>query len=163
MIFIINNWTIYTDGGCRNTGNHSGGHVHLNNKSAYAFLIKENHKNIASGTKGFYGKTNNQMELSGVIYALLALLPYVDSKHDNFTIISDSKYIVNSVNKHWLVKWNQQHFYKRKNSDLWNMLFTLLKHFKNINFKWVKGHAHNKGNIYVDHLLNHSMDKLITR
>lgn len=154
---------IYTDGGCRNTGNYRHGHVKNNDKSAYAYLLvnPETHHKV-SGTKGYYGKTNNQMEVQGVIAGLTYLVKHHSKsflKHD-FLVVSDSKYVDNAFNLHWIHGWKNRNFKNVKNANEWKSLIRLTTFFPNLKFKWVKGHAHTKGNIFVDHLLNKTMDNL---
>lgn len=64
---------------------------------------------------GFKRTTNNRMELLAVIVALEALK---GEGHD-VTIVSDSKYVVDSVEKGWVFGWEKKGFAKKKNPDLW--------------------------------------------
>lgn len=184
-VIIISKYVIYTDGGCRNTGNVKGDHVKKNNLSAYAYLITKNGQKIITNTEGYYGQTNNQMEVLGVIKALLEIiklsnkplikindhaynLDEIDFNSDKFVIVSDSKYVDNSINKGWLSQWNRHNYKKRKNAVEWSILYSLLSMFSHITFKWTKGHSDGKsrnsrGNIFVDHLLNKTMDKMIKK
>ncbi len=87
------------------------------------------------------------MELLSVIVALESL------KKDNLhvTICSDSKYVVDAVNKGWVFGWNKKGFKGKKNSDLWRRFLQLYPMHK-IKFVWVKGHANNKENEHCDML-----------
>lgn len=76
------------------------------------------------------------MELLAVIVALEAL------KKDGMvvTVYSDSKYVVDSVEKGWIFNWQKKNFAKKANPDLWRRFLLIYpKHM--VSFKWVKGHA----------------------
>ena len=76
------------------------------------------------------------MELLAVIVGLEALLkPNLD-----VTIYSDSKYVVDSIEKKWVFGWAKKNFEKKKNPDLWRRFLKIYpKH--NVKMVWVKGHA----------------------
>ncbi len=98
-------------------------------------------------SEGFKHTTNNRMELLAVIEALKKL------KKENLNIIvyTDSKYVVDAVEKKWLEKWQLNHFKDKKNVDLWK---TFLKEYKKhtIKFKWIKGHNDHPQNERCDAL-----------
>ena len=127
---------IYTDGSAR--GNPGPGGYGI-------VLISENHRKEIS--EGYRLTTNNRMELMGVIVALEKL------KHSGSDVVihSDSKYVVDSVEKKWVFGWEKKNFSGKKNADLW-MRFLLVYHRHNIRFSWVKGHAENKENNRCDEL-----------
>jgi ribonuclease HI len=116
---------IYTDGSSRGNPGPGGYGVILR----YGDRIKE-----ISG--GFRLTTNNRMELLAVIVALEAL------KSDSYPVIiySDSKYVVDAVEKRWLWTWEKKAFKNKKNEDLWRRFIPLYKKYK-IQFKWLKGHS----------------------
>lgn len=94
------------------------------------------------------------MELTGLLKALQKLK---SSKGNMFpiTVYSDSKYIVDAINQHWLDNWAKRNWRKSGggpvlNDDLWREIYQLLKFFKQIEFVWVKGHATSSGNNFVD-------------
>ena len=101
-------------------------------------LLAGKHRKELSG--GFHRTTNNRMELMGVIVGLEAL-----TKPCRVTLYSDSKYVVDSVEKGSVEKWSKNNWYrtkadKAKNADLWaRFLLIYAKH--QVRFKWVKGHA----------------------
>lgn len=120
--------TIYTDGAAKgNPGN--GGYG--------AVLMSGNHKKELS--EGFRLTTNNRMELLSVIVALEAI-----KNPANVQIFSDSKYVVDSVEKGWVFGWQKKGFKGKKNIDLWKRFLLIYPKHK-IKFTWVKGHA---GNLY---------------
>ncbi len=98
-------------------------------------------------SEGFRNTTNNRMELLAVIRGLQAL----KQEGTPVTIFSDSKYVVEAVEKGWLWNWQKQGFKKKANVDLWQAFIPLYKKHK-VNFKWVKGHAGIKENERCDEL-----------
>jgi ribonuclease HI len=87
------------------------------------------------------------MELLSVIVALEML----KKKDSDVVIYSDSKYVVDSVEKKWVFGWEKKNFSGKKNADLW-MRFLLVYRKHKVKFKWVKGHAENKENNLCDEL-----------
>ena len=90
--------------------------------------------------QGFRCTTNNRMELLAVIVALEAL----KKPRTQVTIYSDSKYVVDSVEKRWVFNWNKMGFKGKKNVDLWKR-FLVVYPLHSVKFVCVKGHA---GNLY---------------
>ncbi|MDB2467238.1 ribonuclease HI [bacterium] len=117
--------TIYTDGA--STGNPGPG--------GYGVVLKKGNRRKEL-SKGYRLTTNNRMELLAVIVGLEALLkPNLD-----VTIYSDSKYVVDSIEKKWVFGWAKKNFEKKKNPDLWRRFLKIYpKH--NVKMVWVKGHA----------------------
>lgn len=96
---------------------------------------------------GFRLTTNNRMELLAVISGLEAI------KKDGIpvTIYSDSKYVVDSIEKGWLWNWEKKNFKDKANPDLWLRYIPLHKKFKP-KFVWIKGHAGHPENERCDQL-----------
>ncbi len=154
---------IYTDGGTRNHGNVKGGHVKSDDKAAWAFLIDFNGKQI-SDSQGEFGATNNRMEIMGLLSALKYLLQH-NLNEKNILAVLDSQYVLNAITKGWLTGWKMRGWSRSgnmplKNKELWQQLDQVLNNFSNIHFEWTKGHSDNKGNVFVDHLLNKTMDSM---
>jgi ribonuclease HI len=128
--------TIYTDGAAKgNPGNGGYGVVMMSGK----------HKKELS--EGFRMTTNNRMELLSVIVALES----IKNQGADVQIFSDSKYVVDSVEKGWVFGWQKKGFKGKKNIDLWQRFLQIYpKH--NIKFNWVKGHAGNMYNERCDEL-----------
>ena len=127
--------TIYTDGAAKgNPGKGGYGTV----------LISGNHEKRLS--QGYILTTNNRMELMAVIIGLEAL-----NQKCNVIIYSDSKYVVDSVEKGWIFGWEKKGFKSKKNSDLWRRFLKTYRNH-NVKFRWVKGHAGNKYNEICDQL-----------
>ena len=98
-------------------------------------------------SEGFRLTTNNRMELMAVIAGLEA----IRKKGIPVTIISDSKYVVEAIEKGWLWTWEKNNFKKKANPDLWKRYIPLHHKYKP-RFKWIKGHAGHKGNERCDQL-----------
>jgi ribonuclease HI len=136
----MKNVIIYTDGACSGNPGKGGYGVVL----LYGSARKE-----LSG--GFYETTNNRMEVLAVIKGLEAL-----KEPCNVVLYSDSKYVVDAIEKGWAEKWKKNNWYRNKsekasNVDLWERLLALLeKH--TVRFQWVKGHADNPENERCDEL-----------
>lgn len=96
-------------------------------------LICGNLRKEMSG--GFRKTTNNRMELLAVIEGLKAV------KWDNaeIEVWSDSKYVVDAIEKAWLNKWIARGWANVKNIDLW-MEFVPLYRRHRVSFHWLKGH-----------------------
>ncbi len=128
--------TIYTDGASKgNPGN--GGYG--------AVLISKNYRKELSS--GYRLTTNNRMELLSVIVALESL----KNKGESVLVYSDSKYVVDAVEKKWVFSWEKKNFGKKKNPDLWiRFLKVYRKH--HVRFEWIKGHSNIKENERCDFL-----------
>lgn len=98
-------------------------------------------------SEGFRKTTNNRMELMAVIKGLEAL----KKPNQNVTIYSDSKYVVDAVEKGWVHGWVRKGFSGKKNSDLWMRFLNVYK-LHNVRFVWVKGHAGHPENERCDRL-----------
>jgi len=96
---------------------------------------------------GFRLTTNNRMELLAVIVGLESL------KQEGNTVIiySDSKYVVDSIEKKWVDGWAKKAFKDKKNPDLWMRYLTVARKQK-IKMVWIKGHANIKENERCDEL-----------
>ncbi len=91
--------------------------------------------------------TNNRVELISIIEALSSM------KREGLSIeiYSDSKYVIDSVEKKWVFNWEKENFKDRTNADLW-IRFLELYRKHNIKMIWVKGHASNMYNNRCDTL-----------
>ena len=127
---------IYTDGSA--LGNPGPG--------GYGIVLMAG-KHYKEVKEGFRHTTNNRMELLSVIVALEML----KKPGYKVRIFSDSKYVVDSVEKKWVFGWVKKNFKGKKNADLWKRFLEIYpKH--TVNFVWVKGHAGNKYNEVCDQL-----------
>lgn len=138
---------IYTDGGCLNNPGPGGYGV---------VCVSGNRRKEYSG--GFRMTTNNRMELMACIVAMQALRSKYPAR-----IYSDSKYVVDGINKGWAERWKANNWMRTKtekaeNVDLWSELLRLCeKH--TVSFTWVKGHAGNPENERCDELAGEAMSK----
>ena len=132
--------TIYTDGAC--SGNPGPG-------GWGAILAWQGHEKELSG--GAAATTNNRMELTAVLTALALLKePCV------VELYSDSKYVVDAIEKGWLYGWQKKGWVKADkkpvlNVDLWQQLLPQLARHQ-VHLHWVKGHAENEKNNRCDQL-----------
>ncbi len=106
---------------------------------------------------GYEKTTNNRMELLGVITGLESLKFSCD-----VTVISDSKYVVDAFNQHWVESWQKNGFRKSdrkpvKNMDLWKRLLEDTGRHK-VTFEWVKGHEGHPENERCDKLATTAAD-----
>ncbi len=127
---------IYTDGAAKGNPGPGGFGV---------VLISPPYRKELSG--GFRLTTNNRMELLAVIVGLEAL----KFEGSEVTIYSDSKYVVDSVNKKWVFGWEKKGFKDKKNPDLWQRFLRIYRRHT-VNFVWVKGHAEIPENERCDRL-----------
>jgi ribonuclease HI len=127
---------IYTDGAAQ--GNPGPG--------GYGTIMKYGHHEKEL-SEGFRLTTNNRMELMAVIIGLEA----IKKPGIPVTIYSDSKYVVDSVEKGWIWDWEKKNFAKKANSDLWKRYIPLHTKLKP-KFVWVKGHAGHAENERCDQL-----------
>lgn len=142
--------TIYTDGACSNNPGVGG----------YGAVLLYNGKRKEI-SQGFKSTTNNRMELTSVIHALLQL----KGEGHIVNLYSDSKYVVDAINKKWVYKWSSNNWMrnakeKALNIDLWEQLLPLLK-IHNVTFIWVKGHANNKENERCDFLARQAIQEFV--
>ncbi len=98
-------------------------------------------------SQGYRLTTNNRMELTAVIAALEAL----KFPGSQVTIYTDSQYVVNAVEKKWVLGWEKKNFSGKKNADLWQRFLKIYRQH-DVRFVWVKGHAGNKENERCDRL-----------
>ena len=97
--------------------------------------------------EGFRYTTNNRMELLAVIVGLEKL----KNKGTKVLVISDSKYVVDSVVKKWVFGWEKKGFVGKKNPDLWQRFLKIYR-IHSVDFKWIKGHNNHPQNERCDEL-----------
>lgn len=137
---------IYTDGAC--SGNPGAGGY------GAVLLYGDKRKELS---QGYRMTTNNRMEVLAVIKALEIL-----KGQCSVTLYSDSKYVVDAIEKGWVKKWKANGWKRNQkemasNIDLWERLLQLLeKH--HVVFHWVKGHADNIENERCDFLARKAIE-----
>lgn len=127
---------IYTDGAAR--GNPGPGGYGI----VMEWVGKPYRKEFSQGYKH---TTNNRMELLAVIEALRKL----KNPNTSVLVFTDSKYVVDSVQKGWVFNWEKKGFKEKKNVDLW---IEFLKEYRKhqVQFKWIKGHNNHVQNERCD-------------
>ncbi len=125
---------LYTDGA--STGNPGPGGFGV------VLMYGPHRKEISAG---FRKTTNNRMELLAVIQGLRAIKKPGATVH----IYSDSKYVVDAIDKGWVFGWAKKYFKDKKNPDLWKQFLELYPQFK-VKMFWVRGHAGNTENERCD-------------
>ena len=145
---MIDNYIIYTDGGCR--GNPGG-------KGAYAAIIFK-------GTTPLFisafedDTTNQRMELKAAILGLKFI-----ERPSNLKLYSDSAYLCNCFNNKWYENWNKNNWKNSKgepvaNKDLWVALLQLMNFHTSVEYIKVPGHADNIFNNKCDEMVNDILD-----
>lgn len=131
---------LFTDGAC--SGNPGPG--------GYGAILQfgKLEKEISGGEKN---TTNNRMELTAVIEGLRSL-----KRPCNVTVYSDSKYIIDAIQKKWVYQWKAKGWKRGQgkpalNPDLWEQLLELLE-LHSVTFHWVKGHNGHPENERCDQL-----------
>ena len=129
---------LYTDGSAKGNPGRGG----------YGTILKfgDKEREIA---QGFRLTTNNRMELLAVIVGLETLT----REGLEVVVYSDSKYVVESVEKKWVFGWAKKGFKGKKNVDLWKR-FLIIYPKNKVKFKWIRGHN--------DHPFNERCDVLAT-
>ena len=140
---------IYTDGACRgNPGPGGWG----------AVLRYGEHERRLRGSER--ETTNNRMELTAAIEALVAL-----TRASRVDLYTDSTYVRNGITE-WLPQWKRRGWKTAarkpvKNADLWQALDAATTRH-DVAWHWVKGHAGDEGNELADALANEAIDELLT-
>ena len=143
--------TIYTDGASRgNPG--PGGYG-----AVLEYIDTKGNLHTKELSQGYAVTTNNRMELLGVITALEAL-----NRPCEVDLFTDSKYIVDAFNQHWVDGWIKKGWKRGKNEpvkniDLWQRLLKAKAPHK-LTFYWVKGHAGHPQNERCDQLATNAAD-----
>lgn len=140
---------LYTDGACRGNPGRGGWGAIL----VYAGIEKE----LCGGEPS---TTNNRMELTAAIEGLRALKYPCE-----VTLCSDSKYLIDAIEKNWLVSWKKRGWKKSDGSkvlnvDLWEALEYELSRHK-VEFVWVRGHNGHDYNERCDELATSYADSLL--
>lgn len=147
------NVTLYSDGSSR--GNPGPG--------GYGTILEYIDQNGVLHSReyaeGFADTTNNRMELMGVIRGLKEL-----TKPCKVEVITDSKYVVDAFNQHWVEGWIKNDWRRGKtnevkNIDLWLELLKAMNPHQ-VSFIWVKGHAGHPQNERCDKLATESADSI---
>jgi len=138
---------IHTDGACKGNPGPGGWGATLE----YGDVIKE----IFGGE---LSTTNNRMELTAVIEALLALKERCEVR-----IVTDSQYVQKGVQE-WMSGWKRKQWKTSAgkpvaNRDLWERLDAALAQH-DVHWEWVRGHQGHAGNERADALANRGVESV---
>ena len=125
---------IYTDGSARGNPDGPGGYGVV-----MEYVDTKGQLHVKEISAGYKKTTNNRMELMAAIAGLEAL-----NRQCEVELYSDSQYLVNAFNKHWIEGWIKKGWKRGKNEpvknvDLWQRLLKA-KSAHHVTFIWVKGH-----------------------
>lgn len=138
---------IYTDGAAKGNPGPGGYGVVME-------LVGTPHKK--EFYEGFRHTTNNRMELLAVIVGLEKL----KNLNMKVLVVSDSKYVVDSVLKKWVFGWEKKGFAGKKNPDLWKRFLVIFRKHQ-VDFKWIKGHNNHPQNERCDELAVYASSQTI--
>lgn len=138
--------TLYVDGACRGNPGKGGWGVFL--------------ESVDGQTAEFCGgephTTNNRMELMAAIEGLARTDATIPA-----TVWTDSSYVQKGISE-WIHNWKKKNWRKSDggaviNADLWQKL-DLLSQNRQIDWRWIKGHAGHAGNEKADQLANQGLE-----
>lgn len=143
---------IFTDGAARGNPEGPGGYG-----TVLQYIDSKGELHEREYSAGYKKTTNNRMELMAVITGLEAL-----TKPCEVEVISDSKYVTDAFNQHWVDGWLKRNWKGSsnnpvKNVDLWKRLLKA-KAPHQVKFTWVKGHAGHPENERCDKLATTAAD-----
>ncbi|MCC8029761.1 MAG: ribonuclease HI [Lachnospiraceae bacterium] len=143
---------IYTDGAARGNPEGPGGYGAILQFMDAAGNLRE--KELSAGYKK---TTNNRMEMMAAIAGLEAL-----TRPCQVDLYSDSKYLTDAFNRHWIENWQKRGWRKAdrspvKNIDLWKRLLAAMKPHQ-VRYLWVKGHDGHPQNERCDRLATGAAD-----
>lgn len=146
------NVTIYTDGAARGNPGRGGYGAVLR------YTAPSGKEHVLELSRGYERTTNNRMELMATIAALEVL-----NRPCTVELHSDSQYVVNAFNKHWVDGWIKRGWKTAakkpvKNPDLWKRLLKAMEPH-DVTFRWVKGHAGHTFNERCDQLATAAADE----
>ena len=143
---------IYTDGAARGNPEGPGGYGTI-----LEYVDTKGQLHVREYSQGYKKTTNNRMELMAVIAGLEAL-----NRPCEVEVYSDSQYVVNAFNQHWIDGWLKKGWKRGKNEpvknvDLWKRLLAA-KEKHDVKFIWVKGHDGHQQNERCDTLATSAAD-----
>lgn len=138
--------TMYTDGAARGNPNGPGGYGTI-----LQYVDSKGQVHMREYSAGYEKTTNNRMEMMAVIAGLEAL-----NRPCEVDVYSDSQYVVNAFNQHWIEGWKKRGWKRSGNKpvlnmDLWQRMLKAMEPHQ-VRFHWVKGHAGHPENERVDKL-----------
>ena len=144
--------TIYTDGAARGNPDGPGGYG-----TVLQYRDTKGNLHERELSAGYKKTTNNRMELMAAIVGLEAL-----NRPCEVELYSDSKYLTDAFNKHWIDGWKKRGWVKSdkkpvKNIKLWQRLLKSMESHQ-VTFHWVKGHDGHPENERCDQLATIAAD-----
>ncbi|MDO4942502.1 MAG: ribonuclease HI [Lachnospiraceae bacterium] len=144
--------TMYTDGAARGNPNGPGGYGTI-----LEYIDPKGQVHRKEYSAGYKKTTNNRMEMMAVIVGLEAL-----NRPCEVDVYSDSQYVVNAFNQHWIDGWVKRGWKRAGNQpvlnqDLWKRMLKA-KESHQVCFHWVKGHAGHPENERCDLLATSAAD-----
>lgn len=131
----MENYIIYTDGGCDINPGGKGGYGYV--------IINTDTGEVTEGSHGFESTTNNRMEVMAAIEALSEI-----PKGSVVKLHADSQYLLKTI---------EGEFAKKKNTDLWDRLDSAMDGIE-ITTVWVRGHNGDQYNERCDELATEARD-----
>lgn len=143
---------IYTDGAARGNPEGPGGYGTI-----LEYVDTKGQTHIREYSQGYMKTTNNRMELMAAIVGLEAL-----TRPCQVELYSDSKYLTDAFNQHWVDSWLKKGWKRGKNEpvknvELWKRLLKA-KEPHQVTFIWVKGHNGHPQNERCDQLATAAAD-----
>lgn len=143
---------IYTDGAARGNPDGPGGYGTI-----LSYEDSKGQVHIREYSQGYVKTTNNRMELMAAIVGLEALI-----RPCQVELYSDSKYLTDAFNQHWVEGWLKKNWKRGKNEpvknvDLWKRLLAAMEPHQ-VRFVWVKGHDGHEQNERCDYLATSAAD-----
>lgn len=143
---------LYTDGAARGNPEGPGGYGAI-----LHYIDTKGELHTREFSAGYKKTTNNRMELMAVIVGMEAL-----KKPCEVEVVSDSKYVTDAFNQHWIEGWLKRGWKNSqnkavKNIDLWKRLLAAIEQHK-VSFTWVKGHDGHPENERCDFLATSAAD-----
>ena len=143
---------IYTDGAARGNPDGPGGYG-----AVLQYIDTKGQLHERELSRGYKKTTNNRMELMAAIVALETL-----NRPCQVDLYSDSKYLVDAFNQHWIDNWMRRNWKRGKNEpvknvDLWKRLLKAIEPHQ-VTWNWVKGHDGHPQNERCDELATTAAD-----
>ena len=143
---------LYTDGAARGNPEGPGGYGAI-----LEYIDTKGQLHTKEMSQGYVKTTNNRMELMAVITGLEAL-----NRPCEVDVYSDSQYVINAFNQHWIDSWIRKNWKRGKNEpvknvDLWKRLLKAASPHK-ITWIWVKCHNGHPQNERCDLLATTAAD-----
>ena len=143
---------IYTDGAARGNPDGPGGYGTI-----LHYVDSKGTLHEREFSQGYVRTTNNRMELMAAIVGLEAL-----TKPCEVEVYSDSKYLTDAFNQHWIEGWVRKGWRRGKNEpvkniELWKRLLKAMEPH-HVTYHWVKGHDGHEFNERCDVLATTAAD-----